>query len=129
VSSRYLLSFSFSFVFVFVLVVDPSPPFLTLPSRAFEDERQARMGVTECSKHELVHAYPVMFEKPEAEVAHLKCTLLIMPSGTLKITGEALPMDFIHTDKTMPADLAVRGGEGWWIGQEREGETLPCVTA
>jgi curved DNA binding protein len=74
--------------------------------RAIGDERQARMGVVECVKHELLHPYPVLFEKADSEIAHLKCTFLLMPSGTLKITGLALPEGYLESDKTLPPELA-----------------------
>jgi hypothetical protein len=34
-------------------------PTLPFTLRALEDERQARMGVVECLKHDLIHPYPV----------------------------------------------------------------------
>jgi curved DNA binding protein len=61
----------------------PSLPF-TL--RQFEDTR-ARLGMTELTKHEMVYPYPVLFEKEGALVAHEKYTILLMPTGTMQITG------------------------------------------
>jgi len=61
----------------------PSLPF-TL--RQFEDTR-ARLGMTELTKHEMVYPYPVLFEKEGALVAHVKYTILLMPTGTMQITG------------------------------------------
>lgn len=58
--------------------------------RAFEDEKTAKMGVLECEKHGLMKPYQVLFEKPGEIVAQFKATVLIMPSGLLKITGLAL---------------------------------------
>jgi len=34
-------------------------PTLPFTLRALEDEKQARMGVVECLKHDLLHPYPV----------------------------------------------------------------------
>lgn len=34
-------------------------PTLPFTLRALEDEKQARMGVVECLKHDLLHQYPV----------------------------------------------------------------------
>lgn len=31
--------------------------------RAFEDEKKARLGVGECTNHELIIPYPVLYEK------------------------------------------------------------------
>jgi len=94
-SSRYVLN-------------EVSKRFPTLPFtiRVLEDEKQARMGVVECVKHDLLHPYPVLCEKPEAHVGHFKATVLILPSGTVKITGASLPEGAFASDKTVPEDLA-----------------------
>ena len=55
--------------------------------REFADPRQARMGVVECIKHELLHAYPVLWERDGECVSHFKFTVLLLPSGTHRITG------------------------------------------
>lgn len=59
--------------------------------RSFEDEKKARLGVIECAKHDLMEPYPVYYEKEGEFVAEFKYTVLIMPNGTMKITG--LPVD------------------------------------
>jgi len=43
--------------------------------------------MTELTKHEMVYPYPVLFEKEGALVAHVKYTILLMPTGTMQITG------------------------------------------
>lgn len=65
-------------------------PTLPFTIRAFEDEKQARMGVVECQKHELVTPYPVLLEKEGVHVVHIKFTLLVLPSGTVRVTTEGL---------------------------------------
>eukprot|EP00924_Labyrinthula_sp_SR-Ha-C_P005623 maker-scaffold_14-snap-gene-0.2-mRNA-1 protein AED:0.03 eAED:0.03 QI:434/1/1/1/1/1/2/206/400 len=55
-----------------------------------KDERQSKMGIVECVRHQLVHSYPVLSEKEGEKTIHFKCTLLVMPSQTLKITGVEL---------------------------------------
>lgn len=52
--------------------------------RAFEDEKKAKMGVTECARHELLNAYPVLYEKEGEFVAQMKYTVLLMPNGPLR---------------------------------------------
>ena len=47
--------------------------------RAFVDLKVARMGVSECSKHELLTSYPVLVERNGEFVAHFKGTVLILP--------------------------------------------------
>ena len=56
-------------------------PTLPFTLRALGDERQARMGVVECLKHELMHPYPVLYERQGDHVAHFKFTVLLLPSG------------------------------------------------
>lgn len=51
------------------------------------DESKTRIGIKECKDHELVHAYPVLWEKQGETLAHFKFTCLLMPTGTIKITG------------------------------------------
>ncbi|KAJ3074134.1 Proliferation-associated protein 2G4, partial [Quaeritorhiza haematococci] len=59
--------------------------------RQLEDEKRARMGIIECRDHGLVMPYNVLYEKDDAFVAHFMFTVLIMPTGPLKIT--AFPWD------------------------------------
>jgi curved DNA binding protein len=55
--------------------------------RDFEDEKKAKMGVSECVKNKLIEPYTVLYEKPHEIVAQFKFTVLLMPSGSHKITG------------------------------------------
>jgi curved DNA binding protein len=77
-SSRYLLS----------NVQDLALPF-TL--RDVEDTKQAKAGIIECVSSELLTPFPVLVERPDVVVAQAKMTLLLMPSGTIKITGDGVP--------------------------------------
>ena len=79
--------------------VDKKFPTLPFTLTHFEDERQAKMGITECVAHGLVTPYPSLHEKGGAKVAHFKCTVLLLPSGTSKVTGLPLP-EYFKTDKT-----------------------------
>jgi curved DNA binding protein len=69
--------------------------------RAFEDEKKARLGVIECAKHDLMEPYPVYFEKENEYVAEFKFTALLMPNGTMKITGIPIDLDCYQTDNTI----------------------------
>jgi len=86
-NSRYLLS-----------EVDKKFPTLPFTLAHFEDERAAKMGVTECVSHGLLTPYPVLHEQKEAKVAHFKCTVLLLPSGTCRVTGLEMP-EYFKTDK------------------------------
>ncbi|XP_059817520.1 proliferation-associated protein 2G4-like [Hypanus sabinus] len=55
--------------------------------RAFQDEKKAKMGVMECTKHELLQPFKVLYEKEGVFVAQFKFTVLLMPNGPLRITS------------------------------------------
>jgi len=81
------------------LLSEVNSKFAALPFtlRALEDEQRARMGVTECVRHELLQPYPVLYERTGEFVAHFKFTVLLLPSGTTKVTGLPLP-DFVSSE-------------------------------
>ena len=57
--------------------------------RNCEEEKKARMGVVECVKHQVLQPFNVLYEKDGTFVAQFKFTVLLMPNGPMKITGEA----------------------------------------
>lgn len=73
--------------------VDKKFPTLPFTLRHFEDEKLAKMGITECVAHNLVTPYPSLHEHT-GKVAHFKCTVLLLPSGTTRVTGLDLPSYF-----------------------------------
>jgi len=60
---------------------------MTFSLRSFENETRTRLGLKECITHEVVTQYPVMVEKLGEHVAQFKYTVLVLPSGILKITS------------------------------------------
>jgi len=74
---------------------DADKRFGTMPFtlRAFEEEKKVKMGVVECEKHNLMKPFPVLFEREGEIVVQLKCTVLIMPTALMKITGLTLDED------------------------------------
>ena len=60
--------------------------------RAFEDEKNAELGILEYVRHRLVDPFNVLYEKDDELVAQFQFTILLMPTGTHKITG--LPLNF-----------------------------------
>ena len=59
---------------------------------ALEDEKQSRLGVVECVKHELLRPFPVLFERPGEFIAQFKFTVLLLPRTIQKITfGASIP--------------------------------------
>jgi hypothetical protein len=83
--------------------------FASLPFtlRAIEDATQAKAGIIECLKAELVTPYPVLVERPGAVIGHAKMTLLLMPSGTLKVTGEGFP-EVAFTSEHKPSEATLK---------------------
>jgi len=65
-------------------------PTLPFTLRAL-DETRARLGITECLSHDLVHPYPVLYEKPGEFVAQFKFTVLVLPTGTSRLNSHPLP--------------------------------------
>jgi len=84
--------------------VDKKFPTLPFTLRHFEDERQARMGITETVAHGLLTPYPSLIEK-SGTVAHFKCTVLLLPSGTTRVTGLELP-EYFKTSKEPDEETA-----------------------
>jgi curved DNA binding protein len=56
---------------------------------ALSDEKTARLGVTECVKHDLVQPYKILLEEDGEFVAQVKILVLIMPNGNLRGTTDA----------------------------------------
>merc|ERR1712072_1665596 len=67
-------------------------PALPFGLRSLDDERQARMGIVECLKHEL---------------AHLKFTVLILPSGPTRISGlKPFELGAVKTEKRLSDEIS-----------------------
>lgn len=80
-------------------------PTLPFSIRSFADERNARLGIRECVAHNLLVPYPVLYERTGDTMVHIKLTVLLMPNGTIKVTGMPMP-DGIVTEKTLPEEIA-----------------------
>ena len=65
--------------------------------RNFEEEKKARMGVVECVKHNVIQPFHVLYEKEGTFVAQFKFTVLLMPNGPQKITGNFYAPIFVET--------------------------------
>ncbi|XP_003383390.1 PREDICTED: proliferation-associated protein 2G4-like isoform X1 [Amphimedon queenslandica] len=74
--------------------------------RSFEEEGKARMGVVECTNHNLLEPFHVLYEKEGEFVAQFKFTVLLMPNGPLKITNTLFDPSVIEsTNKLEDAEL------------------------
>lgn len=72
--------------------------------RAFEDEKKAKMGVLECVNHKLVEPFNVLYEKEGEYVAQFKFTVLLMPTGSHKITGLPFEYELYESEHTVTDD-------------------------
>ncbi|KAG8191236.1 hypothetical protein JTE90_003249 [Oedothorax gibbosus] len=72
--------------------------------RSFEDEKKARMGVVECVNHKLVEPFTVLYEKEGEYVAQFKFTVLLMPTGSHKITSGPIDLDIYETSLEVEDD-------------------------
>merc|ERR1712109_345364 len=72
--------------------------------RALEDGKKARLGVGECTNHELLTPYPVLYEKDGEFVAQFKFTVLLMPNGPLRITHGSWDPEQCSTENKIEND-------------------------
>ena len=68
------------------------------------DVRKARLGIQECVAHGLLTPYPSLHEH-SGTVAHFKCTVLLLPSGTARVTGLSMP-EYFSTNKDADEETA-----------------------
>jgi len=98
-ASRYLLQ-----------QVNRKSPVFPFTLRCIDDERQARMGISEMVNHGMVDSYPVLFEKDHEFIAQYKTTVFILPKQTLPAFTPALPeyvkSEFTCEDELVKAALA-----------------------
>jgi curved DNA binding protein len=73
--------------------VDKKYPTMPFTMRHLSDQRTAKLGLNECIAHGLLTPYPSLHEY-SGKVAHFKCTVLLLPSGTSRVTGLELPEYF-----------------------------------
>jgi methionine aminopeptidase len=72
---------------------------MTFSLRDFENETRTRLGLKECISHEVITPHQVMQERPTETVAQFKYTVLVLPSGILKVTGLPFDKDIYQTEK------------------------------
>jgi len=70
------------------------------------EEKRGRMGIVELVKHELLHSYPILWEKPGEFVAQVKFTALLLPSSTDRLTNvTTLPANVVSDIKIEDAKI------------------------
>merc|ERR1711934_594649 len=86
--------------------VNKNHPTLPFTLRSLSNATQAKAGVIECTRHELLHEYPVLKVKDGTHVVHLKFVLLLLPSGSNRVTGQLSNLPKFTSDKTVSDDIA-----------------------
>jgi len=96
----------------FFVEVNKRFPTLPFSLRAMTDQVAAKVGVRECTNHDLLVPYPVLTERAGEYVAHFKATIVVQPRSTAVICGNT-PIDLTKitsehsiTDEEMLALLA-----------------------
>lgn len=84
--------------------VDKKFPTLPFTLRHLSDVRKARLGLGECISHGLLTPYPSLHDH-SGVVAHFKCTVLLLPSGTSVVTGLPMP-EYFTTEKQPDEETA-----------------------
>jgi len=79
-------------------------PVFPFTLRCIDDERQARMGISEMSSHGMVDPYPVLFEKDREFVAQFKTTVFVLPKQTLPAFTPAIPA-YVKSEYTCEDEL------------------------
>lgn len=75
--------------------------------RSMTDERTARMGILECTKHGLVDGYKVqVLKEADTVAAHYKFTALITAKGVIKLTGLPLEAEVQSEKAVQDAELS-----------------------
>jgi len=70
--------------------------------RAMEDEKNARLGVTECVNHEMLEPFKIMWEMNGEFVAQFKILCLVMPNGNLRGTSvSSFDISTIKSEKSL----------------------------
>jgi len=62
---------------------------------------RVKLGLVECLKNELLHSYPVLWEKSGDAVVHFKSTVLLMPNGPDVVTGNTIPVPPHQSEKAL----------------------------
>jgi hypothetical protein len=69
--------------------------------RSFEEEGKARMGVVECTNHNLLEPFHVLYDKDGEFVAQFKFTVLLMPNGPMKITSPPFDPSIVESSHVL----------------------------
>ncbi|EFA84439.1 proliferation associated protein [Heterostelium album PN500] len=81
----------------FIQEVNTRFPALPFSLRAVSDEKKAKLGLSECLTHQMLNAFPVLYEKDGEFVVQFKTTVLLLPSGNQKLTCTDIPLPHVNS--------------------------------
>lgn len=76
--------------------IDNKCKYFPFSLRHLEDPVKAKFGMLEASQHDLVHAYPVLYERDGEFVAQVKFTVVVQSAGATRLTGPVQGLDVSH---------------------------------
>ncbi|OMJ84102.1 hypothetical protein SteCoe_14855 [Stentor coeruleus] len=85
----------------FLTEVNRRFPTLLFSLNNFDDQRNARLGVSECLKHNILYSFPVLAERPNDLVAQFKVTVLILENGTIVATPVIFTPEAYKTERNV----------------------------
>ncbi len=89
----------------FFAVVNQKYPTLPFSIRGFEDLTAAKVGVKECTSHDLLSSFPVLTDKPGEFIAQFKATVAVQSKAVVILCGgRALNTDGIVSEKSIKSD-------------------------
>ena len=91
----------------FLAEVNRRFPTLLFSLSNFDDQRNARLGVAECTKHNILYSFPVLAERPNDLVAQFKVTVLILESGVIVATPVIFNPNAYKSEKNL-TDEAIK---------------------
>jgi len=71
--------------------VNKKYPDFAFSLRNLDNEKKARLGISEMAKHNLVQSFPVLAEKNGTFIAQFKFTVIILPTGQYRLNQFNLP--------------------------------------
>ena len=101
----------------FFHIVNTKYPTLPFSIRGFEDLTGAKVGVRECTTHDLLMDYPVLAEKKGEFIAQFKATIAIQPKSVAILCGgrDLVGKDGYESDKKIKNEelQALIAGDLW----------------
>jgi hypothetical protein len=109
----------------FFHIVNTKYPTLPFSIRGFEDLTGAKVGVKECTTHDLLMDYPVLGEKKGEFIAQFKATIAIQPKSVAILCGgqDLVGKDGYSTDKKIKnEELNALIARDLWKAEEKKKE-------